>query len=66
MATLSKSDRCDAAGCQAQAWVLAAFSSGDLFFCRHHYQQYRVKVDRAAVAVIDESHLINSRSESSA
>lgn len=63
---LTNADRCDTGACNAQAWVRATFSTGDLFFCRRHYLQFQVDVDRQAIVVLDESEHINSRSESSA
>jgi hypothetical protein len=63
---LSSVDRCDTGACNAQAWVRATFSTGDLLFCRRHYLQFQVDVDRQAMVVLDESEHINARSESSA
>mgnify|MGYP000715680108 CR=1 FL=1 len=34
---LTKLDRCDAGGCDAQAFVLVSGVSGELTFCGHHY-----------------------------
>ena len=66
MGTLTNADRCDTGGCTSQAWVLATFTRGELFFCRHHYLKNQAGIDASALAVLDETHLINARSESSA
>lgn len=66
MGTLSRADRCDTGGCPAQAWVLATFTRGDLLFCRRHWLRWRDEIERQALAVVDETDQINSRSESSA
>lgn len=66
MGTLTNADRCDLGGCNAQAWVQATFTRGDLLFCRKHYLESKAVIDGQALAVLDETHLINARSESSA
>lgn len=66
MGTLTNADRCDLGGCNAQAWVQATFRRGDLLFCRKHYLDMKKWIDISALAVLDETHLINARSESSA
>jgi hypothetical protein len=63
---LSKADRCDTGNCPAQAWVLVKFLSGELTFCSHHFDKYEASLIKDAYEVIDERHLINQRSESSA
>jgi hypothetical protein len=64
--TLTNADRCDVGGCRAQAWVHAAFTRGDLLFCRRHYLDQREQINSQAVVVLDETAFINDRSESSA
>ena len=32
-------DRCDSAGCGAQAYIMARGISGELYFCSHHYNK---------------------------
>lgn len=63
---LSKSDRCDAGGCPAQAWVLVKFLTGELLFCSHHFDKFEAALIKDAYEVIDERHRINAKSESSA
>lgn len=65
-AVLTKSDRCDAKGCPAQAWVLVQFVTGALYFCSHHFNEHETGLFDTAVDIIDERHRINERSESSA
>jgi len=63
---LTKSDRCDAPKCPAQAFVLVKFMSGELTFCGHHFSKYEASMIRDAYDVIDERDRINEKSESSA
>lgn len=63
---ITKADRCDSPGCPAQAWVIAKFTTGELYFCGHHYEQYAVGLVRDAYDIVDEREFINERSESSA
>ena len=35
--TMTALDRCDSAGCGAQAYIMARGISGELYFCSHHY-----------------------------
>ena len=37
--SLSISDRCDKAECGSQAYVALRGTSGELFFCAHHYEK---------------------------
>lgn len=48
---LTASDRCDR--CTARALVLAAFPSGELLFCGHHWGQVEDAADAASVYVFD-------------
>lgn len=63
---ISRSDRCDAPGCPAQAWVISKFITGELYFCGHHYEKYEVSILADAYDVTDEREFINDKSESSA
>lgn len=63
---LSRQDRCDAGNCPAQAWVIAKFVTGELYFCGHHFDKYEVGLIKHAYDVIDEREFINAKSESSA
>lgn len=62
---LTKQDRCDR--CKAQAFILAVNEKGhELFFCGHHGKKYFPELFKQGFVVHDETHLINSKSESSA
>lgn len=63
---LAKSDRCDAPRCPAQAFVIAKFTTGELYFCGHHFDKYEVGLIKDAYDVVDEREFINAKSESSA
>jgi hypothetical protein len=63
---LTKSDRCDAKDCPAQAFVLVKFNTGNLFFCGHHYSKFEPSLFEKALDILDERDTINSKSESSA
>ena len=61
---LKVTDRCDRCSSQAFVWVNGV--SGDLLFCRHHFLKYEDKLMEYAFEIVDETHKINERSESSA
>lgn len=63
---LTRMDRCDAPSCPAQAWVIAKFVTGELYFCGHHFDKYEVGLIRDAYDIVDEREFINAKSESSA
>jgi hypothetical protein len=63
---LTRNDRCDAPGCPAQAWVIAKFVTGELYFCGHHFDKYEVSIIRDSYDIVDEREFINAKSESSA
>lgn len=63
---LSRMDRCDAPGCPAQAWVIAKFVTGELYFCGHHFEKHEIGLVRDAYDIVDEREFINAKSESSA
>lgn len=55
---LNNQDRCDK--CGAQAFVVTTYSNGyDLFFCKHHANEFAATIDEKAIAVHDESDKIN-------
>jgi hypothetical protein len=57
-------DRCDS--CGAQAFVLAKFANGELYFCGHHFAKFETKIRKTSFEVIDERNFINEKSASSA
>lgn len=61
--TLTAFDRCDAGGCDAQAYVNVRGVNGELFFCSHHYQKAdQEKLQEFAFEIIDErERLIENR-----
>ena len=63
---LIRTDRCDSKGCPAQAWVIAKFVTGELYFCGHHFDKYEVGLIRDAYDIVDEREFINVKSEFSA
>jgi len=60
---LNATDRCDGCGSQAYVWVNGV--AGDLMFCRHHFLKYEEKLREYAFEIVDETHKINEKSESS-
>jgi len=50
---LGPKDRCDS--CQAEALVWIKGVSGELFFCKHHYNKNAKALETFAYEVIDES-----------
>jgi len=62
--TLNATDRCDACGSQAYIWVNGV--SGDLLFCRHHFLKHEDKLREYAFEIIDETHKLGIKVESSA
>lgn len=63
---LTRMDRCDSKDCPAQAWVIAKFVTGELYFCGHHFEKYEIGLMRDAYDIVDEREFINAKSESSA
>jgi hypothetical protein len=61
---LKATDRCDR--CQSQAYFWVNGVAGDLLFCRHHFFKYEEKLREYAFEIVDETHKINEKSESSA
>jgi len=66
MSELTRQDRCDQGGCQAQAFYRASLITGALDFCRHHYLKHEEALAPYVVSLIDESEGINRVSASSA
>lgn len=60
---LNLQDRCDK--CNAQAFVLVKFISGELTFCGHHFNDMELELKEASYEIIDEREYINEKSESS-
>lgn len=52
-------DRCDY--CNAQAFVIAQFLSGDLLFCGHHYARFEINIGLSALGVTDARLFINHK-----
>ena len=50
---LTPQDRCDQ--CQSQAYFLAVFDSGELYFCRHHFLKNEEALRDNAYYIIDQS-----------
>lgn len=63
---LTKSDRCDAPKCPAQAFVLVKFLTGELTFCGHHFAKFEAALIKDSYDIVDERDKINEKSESSA
>jgi len=62
--TLSANDRCDYCGSQAYFWVNGI--NGDLTFCRHDFLKWEDKLRAYAFEIVDESHKLGIKVESSA
>jgi len=45
-------DRCDR--CHAQAWVIAKFGSGELMFCKHHFEKHELMIRELSYEIVDE------------
>lgn len=58
--TLTARDRCDSAGCGAQAYVRATFNTGPLTFCAHHAREHRVVMLRTVRALHDETFRLSA------
>ncbi|HEU5034132.1 MAG TPA: hypothetical protein VFT62_05150 [Mycobacteriales bacterium] len=57
--TLSPADRCDR--CGARAAIRATLpGGGDLLFCAHHGRQHAAKLKAVAVAIHDESGVLET------
>ena len=56
---LNVSDRCDS--CGAQAFVITEFTSGDLFFCGHHFNKFEKKIAKTAINIVDSRKTINAK-----
>lgn len=61
---INASDRCDRCGSQAFYWINGV--TGDLYFCRHHFLKHEEAIRSYAFEIIDETHKLNEKSESSA
>jgi hypothetical protein len=52
-------ERCDV--CPQSAYFVATFSTGKLFFCRHHFLANKDSIYESAEDVLDESAMLLSR-----
>jgi hypothetical protein len=53
---LTTAQRCDS--CGAQSYYAVEFTSGVLYFCRHHYLKYEAMFFEIAQDIVDESELL--------
>lgn len=53
VASLTTADRCDS--CGAQAYVRVHLAAGELFFCLHHANENRGRLEPIAISWHDES-----------
>jgi hypothetical protein len=51
-------ERCDS--CVSQSYFMVVFSSGNLFFCKHHFDKNEAFIFETALDVVDESELLKS------
>jgi hypothetical protein len=61
--TLTANDRCDYCGSQAYFWVNGI--NGDLLFCRHDFLKWEDKLRSYAFEIVDESHKLGIKVQSS-
>jgi len=61
---LNANDRCDYCGSQAYFWVNGI--NGDLLFCRHDFLKWEDKLRAYSFEILDESHKLGIKVESSA
>lgn len=52
---LTSHDRCDLAGCNAQAYFLTLFMDGDLSWCLHHFKERESTLREISYHIIDQS-----------
>ena len=56
---MTASDRCDAAGCSSQAYVIARLRSGlTLIFCGHHGHDLMPALAGQGAVIRDDTHLL--------
>jgi hypothetical protein len=60
---LNSKDRCDYCGSQAYFWVNGI--NGDLLFCRHDFFKWEDKLRSYAFEIVDESHKLGIKVQSS-
>ena len=53
---IGPTDRCDS--CNAKAFYMVRFESGDLFFCRHHFVKYEDALMEKAYEIYDDSDFL--------
>jgi hypothetical protein len=49
-------ERCDS--CNAQAYFMAIFESGELYFCRHHFMKNEEAITDIAYHIVDQSETL--------
>lgn len=49
-------ESCDS--CPSQSYYMVVFESGNLFFCRHHFNKNEAVIFDSALDVVDESELL--------
>lgn len=52
---LTSHDRCDAPRCNAQAYYMTVFDTGELMWCNHHYIKNSKKLTELAYHIVDQS-----------
>jgi hypothetical protein len=71
---LGRQDRCDARGCNARAYSLAAFGSGapysgnresSLLFCGHHFREAESGLILAGARIVDERGQLHEEQKAS-
>jgi hypothetical protein len=71
---LNRQDRCDAGGCNARAYSLAAFGSGapysgnresSLLFCGHHFREAESGLIMAGARTVDERGQLHEEQKAS-
>lgn len=50
---IGPSDRCDS--CNAKAFYMVRFETGDLFFCRHHFVKFEDALMEKAYEIFDDT-----------
>ncbi len=54
---IGPTDRCDS--CNAKAFYMVRFETGELFFCRHHFLKYEDALMQKAYDIYDDLDFIN-------
>lgn len=56
---LTSHDRCDLAGCNAQAYFMTLFTDGNLSWCYHHFREREDALRETSYHVIDQSDTLS-------